>query len=210
MLQSMGSQRIRYDLNKNKKRMWGRGSVPGRPHEVLLGHVTVSFTAHYQCLPVGFPFSVTVNNAAVNSLHICPSILLFLLTYLFNNEDPKIFENHLCRVFTYKGFPRSSVGKQSACNAGDLGSIHGSGRSPREGNGNLHQYSCLENPMDRGTWQATVYGVTRIRHNQVTKCKHTHIHKEARKAPRRIKTLGTEQWTNVSFFIFPFMLSHYS
>ena len=47
----------------------------------------------------------------------------------------------------------------SACNAGDLGSIPGSGRSPGEGNGNPLQYSCLENPMDTGAWQATVHGV---------------------------------------------------
>ena len=50
--------------------------------------------------------------------------------------------------------PYSSVGKESACNAGDLGSIPGSGRSSGEGNGNPIQYSCLENPMDRGAWQA--------------------------------------------------------
>ena len=49
-------------------------------------------------------------------------------------------------------FPGSSAGKESACNAGDLGSIPGSGRSPGEGNGNSFQYSCLENPMDGGTW----------------------------------------------------------
>ena len=53
----------------------------------------------------------------------------------------------------------SSVGKESACNAGDLGLIPGSGRSPGEGNGNPLQYSCLENPTDRGVWQATVHGV---------------------------------------------------
>ena len=47
----------------------------------------------------------------------------------------------------------------SACNVGDLGSIPGSGRSPGEGNGNPLQYSCLENPMDRGAWWATVHGV---------------------------------------------------
>ena len=50
------------------------------------------------------------------------------------------------------GFPRSLVGKESACNAGDLGSIPRSGRSPGEGNGNPLQYSCLENPMGRGAW----------------------------------------------------------
>ena len=47
----------------------------------------------------------------------------------------------------------------SACNVGDLDLIPGSGRSPGEGNGNPLQYSCLENPMDRGAWQATVHGV---------------------------------------------------
>jgi len=52
-------------------------------------------------------------------------------------------------------------GKESACNAGDLGSIPGSGRSPREGNGNPLQYSCLEKPMDRGAWQAIVHGVAK-------------------------------------------------
>ena len=66
-------------------------------------------------------------------------------------------------------FPCSSVGKESACNAGDPGSIPESGKSPGERNGNPFQYSCLENPMDRGTWQATVHGVTAVRHNLVTK-----------------------------------------
>ena len=64
-----------------------------------------------------------------------------------------------------KQVPRSPVGKESACNAGDLGSIPGSGRSPGEGNGYPLQYSCLENPVDRGAWQATVHRVTRVRHN---------------------------------------------
>ena len=56
-------------------------------------------------------------------------------------------------------FPGGSDGKASAYNAGDPGSIPGSGRSPGEGNGNLLQYSCLENPMDRGAWWAAVNGV---------------------------------------------------
>jgi hypothetical protein len=62
-------------------------------------------------------------------------------------------------------FPPSSVSKESACNAGDMGLIPGSGRSPREGNGNPLQYSCLENPMDRGTLRATVHGVARVGHD---------------------------------------------
>ena len=51
--------------------------------------------------------------------------------------------------------------KASACNAGDLGLISGSGRSPGGGNGNPLQYSCLENPMDGGAWWATVHGVAK-------------------------------------------------
>ena len=67
------------------------------------------------------------------------------------------------------GFPHSSVGKESACNAGDPGSIPGLGRCPGKGNGNPLQYSCLKNPMDRGAWQAIVHGVARVGHNLVTK-----------------------------------------
>ena len=55
--------------------------------------------------------------------------------------------------------------KASACNVGDLGSIPGSGRSPREGNGIPLQYSCLENPMDGGAWWATVHGSQRVGHD---------------------------------------------
>ena len=62
-----------------------------------------------------------------------------------------------------------SLGKDSACNAGDAGSVAESKRSPGEGNGNPLQYSCLENPMDRRAWQAPLHGVTRVRHNLVTK-----------------------------------------
>ena len=59
------------------------------------------------------------------------------------------------------GFPGVSDGKESTCNEGDLGLIPELERSPGEGNGNPLQYSCLENPMDRGAWQATVHGITK-------------------------------------------------
>ena len=59
------------------------------------------------------------------------------------------------------GFPGGSDGKASASNAGDPGSIPGLGRSPGEENGNPLQYSCLENYMDRGAWQAVVHGVAK-------------------------------------------------
>ena len=60
---------------------------------------------------------------------------------------------------TPEGLPCSSNSKESACNTGVPGSISGSGRSYGEENGNPLQYSCLENPMDRGAWWATVYGI---------------------------------------------------
>jgi len=64
------------------------------------------------------------------------------------------------------GFPGGSDSKDSACNAGTPGSIPGLGRYPGERNTNLAQYSCLENPMDTGVWQATVCGsqTQRVRH----------------------------------------------
>ena len=66
-------------------------------------------------------------------------------------------------LYIYVGFPGGSDCKESACNAGDPSSITGLGRSPGEGSGNPFQYSCLENPMDRGAWWATVHGVTKSR-----------------------------------------------
>ena len=62
----------------------------------------------------------------------------------------------LLHMVLFNGFPGNSVGKGSACNAGDLGSISGLGRSSGEGNGNLLQCSCLENPRDGGVWWAAV------------------------------------------------------
>ena len=60
-----------------------------------------------------------------------------------------------------RDFPGGSEVKASACNMGDLGSIPGSGRAPGEGNGNPLQSSCLENPMDKEAWWATVHGVAK-------------------------------------------------
>ena len=58
-------------------------------------------------------------------------------------------------------FPGGLDGKESACNAGNLGLIPRSGRSPGEGNGSQLHYSCLENPMDRGAWRSIVHGVAK-------------------------------------------------
>ena len=85
-----------------------------------------------------------------------------MLSYSFN-QDNKEFTGKYGRL----GFPEGSEVKsppavqKNTCNAGDLSWIPTSGKSPGEGNVNPLQYSCLENPMDSGTWQATVHGVAK-------------------------------------------------
>ena len=65
------------------------------------------------------------------------------------------------KIYFKGGFSGGSNDKESACNAEDLDLMYGSGRSPGEENGNPLQYSCLEYPMDRGTWYDTVHGVAK-------------------------------------------------
>ena len=90
-----------------------------------------------------------------------------LLNCVYNANIPFPLKTEISAE--HKDFPYSSVGKESACNAEDLGSIPGSGRCPGEGNGHPFQYSWLENPMDRGSWKATVHGFPRVRHGLATK-----------------------------------------
>ena len=75
----------------------------------------------------------------------------------------------LFRSFTIFAVWFGTSASQSACNAGDPCSFPGSGRFPGDGTGNPLQYSCLENPIDRGTWWATVHRVARVRQDLVTK-----------------------------------------
>ena len=81
-------------------------------------------------------------------------MLLFFLEYVVSNIAV--------------GLPRWLSGKESACQAEDMGSIPGLGRSPGEENGNSLQYSCLGNPMDKEAWQFTVHRVTKVGHDLVT------------------------------------------
>ena len=74
-----------------------------------------------------------------------------------------LFILYFLKPCTYLGFPGGSNDKESACSAGDLGSIPGSARFPGEGNGNPLQYSRLENPMDREAWWASVPGAAKSR-----------------------------------------------
>ena len=75
----------------------------------------------------------------------------------------------LCRWSVPRGFSCATKSVKNPCNAGDLGLIPGLGTSPGEGNSNPLQFSCLENPMNRGAWWATVHAVSRVRHDLATK-----------------------------------------
>ena len=75
--------------------------------------------------------------------------------------DSPILRCGLNGIFFFFCFPDGSDGKESACNASDPGLIPGLGRSPGEGNDNPLQYSCLENSIDTGAWQATVHAVVK-------------------------------------------------
>ena len=86
-------------------------------------------------------------------LLVVPALKIYIME-LYNTY-------HFVSGFSSQDFPRSSVGKASARNAGNLGSISGLGSPPGEGNGNPLQYSYLENPLDKGPWQVTVHGITK-------------------------------------------------
>ena len=81
--------------------------------------------------------------------------------WLPSSKDVKSLLKYLGKIIIFVGFPGGSDGKESACNAGDMGSIPGLGRSPGEGNGNPLHYSYWENPVDRGAWHATVHRTTK-------------------------------------------------
>ena len=121
------------------------------------------------------------------------------------NEQKEIWgivnKFHVCVM--YVSLARASqvalVVKNPPANAGDrrdAGSIPGSGRSPGEGNGNPLWYPCLENPMDRGAWRATVHRVTKSQTQlsvHVYACTHTHTHRQTRQTKRRWFLFGEQR-----------------
>ena len=90
-------------------------------------------------------------------LGISPPLILILLLPPHHHHNKKTIKQLLCATWASLALS----GKESTCPAGDIDLIPGTGRSPGEGNGNPLQYSCLENPMDRGAWRAAVHGVTK-------------------------------------------------
>ena len=124
--------------------------------------------SYYDRCQLAFPvyFSCALNNCKKYNI-LQPIIEIWLLTTTNDN-------NIIINRFLSLNFPCGSEGKASAYNAGDRGLVPGSGRFPGEGHGNPLQYSCLENPVDRGAWWATVHGVAELDMTEATQhaCMH--------------------------------------
>jgi len=134
-------------------------SPPGGSCSVLHKHADES---RLTCL--SWKSSLNTQSSLNHHKHISNVSLISCLRSLIKIWNLKPGKNRtLCTDFSKQlGFPAGSVIKNLPANAGDAISIPGPGRSPGEGNGNPLQYSCLENPMDRGAWSATVHGVTEL------------------------------------------------
>ena len=127
----------------------------------------------YLC-PGGSVVSLSPHGCILQGLSTCLGILIVCWTQGSSIEKKKKPFVLYCSI-PDQGFPCSTVGKESACNAGDQGLIPGLGRSLREGNGNPLQYSSLENPMDRGAWQATVHMVMGSQESDMTQHSCTYL-----------------------------------
>ena len=89
-------------------------------------------------------------------------MIVHLISCFWMPKYPRSYECAYMNIDVYHvGFPSGTLVKNPLANAGDSGSILGSGRSPGEGNGNPLQYSCLKSPMDSGAWWATIHGVAK-------------------------------------------------
>ena len=106
-------------------------------------------------------------------LSLCVSFWLISIVMSLNSFIFPYIISNLCYFYPVWVFPIDSVVKNPLTNAGDAGSIPGSGRPPGGGNGNPLQYSWLGNPVDRGAWWATVHGVSK---NQIWLNNSVHIH----------------------------------
>ena len=134
---------------------------------------------------------LTFDSSLVHVLYFSLDFQIMRLVLLPSSSNPQFFFFFFFRIINFLPVLESflspslsiyidtycgSVSKESACNEGDSGLIPASGRSPGEGNGNPLQHSCLENPMDRGAWWATVHGSEKVRHDWVTNRTHARAH----------------------------------
>ena len=149
----------------------GAHSAPQQTRETTdrTEHYTVSFSLCAHAGQGGFTSRVGLWAAVRHTSFHCTSQMMWLFSFLTNSglRQPFIKQAYQCQfsnsIILYVGSPGGLDSKESACSAEDPGSTPGRGRSPGEGNGHPLQCSCLESPVDRGTWGAIVHGVTKSR-----------------------------------------------
>ena len=118
-------------------------------------HFSLFFSSlHSQCVKLGGRNGKRGKSSFLGPSTHCDSQPLEKYTFLI-----QVIHLTIGVLYPLVGFPGGSVVKNLSANAGDEGLIFGLGRSPGEGNGNLLEYSCLGNPMDRGAWRSAVHGV---------------------------------------------------
>ena len=170
----VGSQRVKYDCATNILTFCGApvkifmDSLLLNPKILFLSMDLKSFKdvklIKMMSSTVSTPKAFIVCQHCARSWRPCRNSWYLYRRYWTNDVKAQDSRDHIwLSLRLHLGFPGGSEVKASACNAGDLGSIPGLGRSPREGNGNPLQYSCLENPMDGGAWWATVHRVAKSR-----------------------------------------------
>ena len=124
------------------------------------------------------------------------------MVHRIHMPSPQEAGGYICYVHRGATFLLAQMVKASAYNAGDLGSIPGLGRSPGEGNGNPLQFSCLENPMDRGAWQAIVHGGRK----ELDTTGRLHFIPGSRNYGGQLRILPTTGWV---FFFFSLFLNFF-
>ena len=155
------------DILWNNTRNAPQGPSATRDTELTWCDIVFFF---YSCIYKQDPWTWWFNNNCSlffkhprdNKARSCLDIVLGVLSSIFYRNGHDIWGF----ILYYRGFPGGAVVKNLPAQAGDardVGSIPGLGRSPAIGNGNLLQYSCLENSMDRGVWRATVHGIAKSR-----------------------------------------------
>ena len=142
----------------------------GRTDQIRIKLLTPEVKTEIKEWKIRNTFSSTDKEFSNHDSYLKLKLIILYLCYCFQKFQQKTDAHLSKRIWSQFQYCLrvSSDSKESACNAGDSSLIPGLGRSPGEGNGNPLQYSCLENSMDRGAWQAIVHGVARVRHNLVT------------------------------------------
>ena len=167
-LQSMGLQRVEHDLTMK---------TTTTKYVYIPMYINISMWTHTYTQRIGRMVLICVCSPQKSLMRLvclhdggsCSKIQHFRQPHLIGLQTLSgLFIPHLHFLLSWKKYiyniqwlPGSSDSKESACSEGDPGSIPGLGRSPGEENGNALQYSCLENPMDKGAWQAAVHGVAK-------------------------------------------------